>query len=143
MESRIEAAAELFKSGYNCAQAVFVTYADLFGIGREQALRLSSSFGGGIGGMREVCGTVTGMSMIVGLYNGMTQAGDKEGKKANYDLVQLLADRFKEENGSIICKQLLGLTPGLPSGKCKKPCVEYVRTCARLIEEHLMPRIIT
>ena len=138
MESRIEVAAELFKNGYNCAQAVFVTYADLFGVAEEQALKLSSSFGGGIGGMREVCGTVTAMSMIAGLYNGVIQSNDKEGKKINYETVQLLADKFREENGSIVCRQLLGLAPGLPEEKQKKPCVEYVRTCAQLIEIHLI-----
>ena len=138
MESRIETATDLFKSGYNCAQAVFVTYADLFGINREQAFKLSSSFGGGIGSMREVCGTVNAMSMIAGLYNGVTQAHDVEGKKANYKTVQLLADKFRNENGSIICGQLLGLSPGLPADKRKKPCVEYVRTCAQLIETYLI-----
>ena len=137
MESRVEKAVELFKGGYNCAQAVFVTYADLFRVDREQASKLSSSFGGGVGGMREVCGATSGMFMVAGLYNGTVKASDKEGKKANYEVVQFLAEKFKDENGSIICGQLLGLRPGLPEEKCKKPCVEYVRCCARLIENHL------
>ena len=138
MESRIEKAVELYKRGYNCAQSVFATYADLFGLEREPALKLSSSFGKGIGGMKEVCGTVIGMSMITGLYNGATQANDKESKKANHEMVQFLANKFKEENGSIICRKLLGLSPGLPEGKQKRPCVEYIRTCAQLIETYLM-----
>ena len=141
MENRIEKAVECYKSGYNCAQSVFATYADLFGLERGSALKFSSSFGRGIGGMREVCGTVIGMLMITGLYNGVTQANDKEGKEANREMVQLLADKFKEENGSIICRQLLGLSPGLPDGKQKKPCIEYIRTCAQLIETYLMKEL--
>ncbi len=138
MESRVEKAVELFKSGYNCAQAVFATYADLYNIDRETALKLSSSFGGGIGGMRETCGAVCGMSMVAGLETGMTVAKDLEKKKENYKMVQLLADEFRKENGSIICKQLLGLEPGINCEMKKKPCAEYVRFCAGLIEKHLL-----
>jgi C_GCAxxG_C_C family probable redox protein len=138
MESRVNQAIESFKNGYNCAQAVFATYSDLFGLDKELALKIASSFGGGIGGMREVCGTVSGMAMVAGLFNGTFQPNDKEGKKMNYHTVQLLSDEFKNENGSIICKQLLGLEPGLPEGKEKKPCAEYVRMCSMLIEKHLL-----
>lgn len=137
--SRIEQAVQLFKSGAICSQAVFVTYADLFGIDREQAMKLSSPFGGGVGGQRQVCGAISGMSMIAGLYNGMTIPGDKEGKKRNYDTVKLLCEEFRTENGSIRCSQLLGLEPGLPEGMKKKPCVEYIKYCAALIEKHLLP----
>ena len=133
MEERVEKAIELFKSGYNCAQAVFAAFADQYGIDKETALKLSSSFGGGVGGMREVCGAVCGMSMVAGLKTGMTVAKDLEQKKTNYNLVQKLANKFKEENGSIVCKQLLGLEPGIDSEKKKKPCVEYVRKCAELL----------
>lgn len=138
METRVDKAAELFKGGYNCAQAVFVTYADLFGLDREMALKISSSFGGGMGGMRETCGSVSGMFMIAGLHNGVTVANDKESKKLNYETVQILANEFKNEHGSIICKQLLGLEPGLPADKKKKPCAEYVKTCSLLIEKYLL-----
>ena len=138
MESRIEKAVELFKSGYNCAQAVFVTYADLYNIDRETALKLSSSFGGGIGGMREICGSVCGMCMIAGLETGMTIAKDIKQKQENYAMVQKLTEEFRKENGSIICKQLLGLEPGIDPEKKKKPCAEYVRYCAVLIENNLL-----
>lgn len=137
MESRVEKAVELFRGGYNCAQAVFAAYADLFDIKMETALKISSSFGGGMGGMRETCGAVSGMSMVAGMLNGMTVAGDKEAKKRNYDTVQFLADEFRQQHGSIICKQLLGLAPGLPAEYAKKPCVEYVRSCALSIEKYL------
>lgn len=139
MESRIKQAEELFKEGYTCSQAVFVTYADLFGVDRQQALKLASPFGGGLGGLRQICGTISGMTLAVGMYNGMTTP-DKQAKRANYDTVKLLTGAFEKEHGSIRCGQLLGLEPGLPEGFDKKPCVEYVRTCARLIEEHLLKR---
>jgi len=138
MESRVARAVELFKSGYNCSQAVFVAYADLFGLDEEVALKISSSFGGGMGGMREVCGAVNAMAMLAGLHNGVTMAGDKEGKKANNELVQALTNRFKDDNGSIICKELLGLSPGLPEGKQRTSCTDKVRYSAQLIEEYLM-----
>lgn len=140
MESRVDKAVEAHKNGYNCSQAVFITYADLFGVEKEMALKLSSSFGGGLGGMRQVCGAVSGMSMIAGLYNGQVKAGDKEAKKANYDMVKFLADDFAQEHGSYICEQLLGLVPGLPDSVKKKPCSEYVRTCAILIEKYLLKK---
>ena len=138
MESRVEKAVSLFKQGYNCAQAVFAAYADLFGIDEETALKLSTPFGGGLAGMRGVCGTVSGMCMIAGLAKGTAKPNDKEGRKNCYDLTQLLIEKFRQENGSIICKQLLGLEPGLPEGYKKKPCVEKVRFCAELIEKELM-----
>jgi C_GCAxxG_C_C family probable redox protein len=138
MESRVERAVELFKSGYNCSQAVFVAYADLFGLNEEVALKVSSSFGGGMGGLRETCGAVSAMAMLAGLHNGVTTAGDKEGKKANNELVQALANRFKDDNGSIVCKELLGLSPGLPDGQRRTTCTDKVRYSAQLVEEYLM-----
>ena len=137
MESRIEKAVNLFKGGYNCAQSVFVAYADLFELDEETALRISSGFGGGIGGTRSVCGTVSGMTLVVGLKSGTFTPNDKEGKKKNYADVQLLISKFQEQHGSIICKELLGLENcSIPVNK--KPCVEYVRFCAELIEKKLL-----
>lgn len=111
METRKEKAIRLFKEGYNCSQAVFVAYADKYGIDEDTALRLSASFGGGMGRMREVCGAVSGMFMVAGLETGATDGKDIEGKKANYDMVQKMAEVYRKENGSIICKELLGLVP--------------------------------
>ncbi len=106
MESRVEKAASLFK-GYNCAQAVFAAYADLFGMDEETAFKLSMPFGGGMGGLREVCGAVSGMVMVAGLAKGTATPNDKEGKKECFELVQRLVEKFRQENGSIICKQQL------------------------------------
>lgn len=138
-EGRINKALELHKQGFNCAQAVFVAYADLYNMEEDTALRLSTSFGGGIGGMRHVCGAVSGMAMIAGLECGTSTPHDKEGKKQNYDRVKSLAEEFEKEHGSIICKQLLGLEECAAVTK-KKPCNEYITYCARLIEDKLLSK---
>ncbi len=117
--TRREKAVSLFKEGYNCSQSVFVAYADKYGIDKEMALRLSASFGGGMGRMREVCGAVSGMLMVAGLATGATEGKDIEGKKANYDMVQKMAGIYREANGSIVCKELLGLVP-MASGQGHK-----------------------
>ena len=109
MEDRIELAVSLFKEGYNCSQAVVTAYADLYGFTREQALKMSASFGGGIGRMRKTCGAACGLFMLAGLETGCTDGKDREGKEANYILVQQLAEEFAKRNGSITCAELLGL----------------------------------
>ncbi len=109
-----EKAVSLFKEGYNCSQSVFAAYADRYGIDKEMALKLSASFGGGMGRMREVCGAVSGMLMVAGLEIGATEGKDVIGKKANYDMVQKMAGIYREANGSIVCKELLGLVPMAP-----------------------------
>ena len=112
IELRAQRATELFKQGYNCSQAVFTACADLYGINDEQlALRLSASFGGGIGRMRLVCGAASGMFMLAGLHNGSYTPHDNDGKMANYAFVQQLAGKFKDTYGSLICAELLGLAP--------------------------------
>ena len=112
IESRAQRAVELFKNGFNCAQAVFASCADIYGIKDEQlALRLSASFGGGMGRMRLVCGAASGMFMLAGLQNGSFTPHDNEGKMANYAFVQQLAGDFKAQYGSLICAELLGLAP--------------------------------
>ena len=112
IEVRVEKAKTLFKQGFNCSQSVFAACADLYGIEDEAlALRLSASFGGGIGRMRQTCGAACGMFMLAGLENGSAVVGDAEGKKQNYALVQNLAEKFKQENGSLICAELLGIAP--------------------------------
>lgn len=109
MEDRIQKAVELFKSGYNCSQSVVAAFADMYGFTQEQAVRMSASFGGGIGRMRETCGAACGLFLIAGLETGATEATDREGKAANYAVVQELAAEFKKRNGSLICGELLGL----------------------------------
>ena len=107
--SHSEKAVALFKSGYNCAQAVFVAFSDVTGLDEKTALMLSSSFGGGMGRMREVCGTFSGMVLVLGLLYGYDASNETEtaNKKLHYARVQELAERFRAEFGSIICRELL------------------------------------
>lgn len=151
-ENRVEKAVRLFQEeGHNCAQSVFAAYADKYGIDKETALKLSTSFGGGMGRMRQVCGAVSGMFMVNGLENGCTHPEDREAKKHNYEMVQQLAAAFKQENGSIICGELLAgncvkvstdpmASERTPEYYRKRPCAEYVRCCAQLIEDYLMKK---
>lgn len=112
IESRAQRAVDLFKQGFNCSQAVFASCADIYGITDEKlALRLSASFGGGMGRMRLVCGAASGMFMLAGLHNGSATPHDNEGKMANYAFVQQLANEYKSRYGSLICAELLGLAP--------------------------------
>ena len=146
MKTRSERARELFRSGYNCCQSVIGAYADELGISFETCMLLSSAFGGGMGRLREVCGTVSAMFMILGLKEGYTLPEDKETKRKNYETAQNLANKFKAENGSIICRELLGKGKGsdtpIPSERTAeyystRPCERLVGYAAGLIEEYL------
>lgn len=142
IDDRVALAVELFKSGFNCSQSVVAAFADLYGYSREEALRMSASFGGGIGRMRQTCGAACGIFLLAGLETGSTDPTDKAGKAANYALVQNLAAQFKAENGSLICAELLGLapdsaTPPTPEARteqyyAKRPCVKMVETAAKI-----------
>lgn len=146
MEDRIEKAVELFKSGFNCSQSVVAAFADMYGFSEEQALRMSASFGGGIGRMRQTCGAACGMFLLAGLEKGAIDGKDREGKAANYALVQELAEEFKKRNGSMICAELLGLKKpegsSIPEARTeqyysKRPCVKMVEEAARIWVEYL------
>lgn len=143
MESRVEKAKELFKSGYNCSQAVFMTYADLFGVDFDTAAKISAGLGGGVGRLREVCGAVTGMSLLAGLKYGATDGKDAGAKQQTYEVVRKLVDEFKKTNKSIVCRELLGLAQAEKSAAPeerteeyykKRPCVEIVADAARAVE---------
>lgn len=144
-----EQAAKLFKDGYNCAQAVLAAYCDEINLDMDTALALSSSFGGGMGRLREVCGAVSGMFMVAGLKAGYTDPKNMDAKKRHYELIQEMAKRFKDENGSIICRELLGLADGAdkptPDARTaeyykKRPCDEYVACAARIAQEVLFEK---
>ena len=142
IEARAQRAVELFKQGFNCSQAVFASCADLYGINDEHlALRLSASFGGGMGRMRLVCGAASGMFMLAGLQNGSYTPHDNDGKMANYAFVQDLAGQFKGKYGSLICAELLGLAPRPQEPKpeertqqyyAKRPCPEMIAEAVRI-----------
>ncbi len=116
--NRKERAVELHKKGYNCAQAVFCTFCDIFGIEEETAFKISQGFGGGMGGMQDgTCGAVSGMYMLAGfLYEGKTKA-------EVYGLVQKMAKDFKEMNKTTICKELKGTETGVAIRSCDG-CIE-------------------
>lgn len=136
----------LFKEGYNCAQAVFLAFEDLYQIDRKTAIRLSSSFGGGMGRLREVCGAVSGMFMVTGILYGYDDMEDAKAKADHYERIQYLAKEFESVNGSIICRVLLGLGEGsdvpIPEPRTegyykKRPCVELVGTAAAILEQYI------
>lgn len=145
--ARTKQAVETFYEGYNCAQSVFATYADCFGMDREMAFRMSSAMGAGVGRMREVCGAVSSMAMLAGLKEGNTDPQDEEAKERIYARVRQMSERFRKENGSIICKELLGITEVEESAKPQprtreyyesRPCPHLIACAARIIEEELL-----
>lgn len=148
IEERVLRARELFLKGYNCSQAVFCAYSDIYDIPNELALKLSASFGGGIGRTRETCGAVCGMVMLEGLKTGQTKENDDAQKQTNYKQTQKLIERFKEENGSSICRELLGLKknakivsspdPRTSEYYKQRPCLRMVESAARIIGEELI-----
>ena len=147
MSNHSEKAKELFKMGYNCSQAVFGAFCEELGMDFETAMKISSSFGGGMGRMREVCGTVSGMLMAAGLQFGPCDNLNPRAKGEHYQRIQELAKRFKDKNGSIICRELLqGVetsTSPIPSERTetyykKRPCVDLVGDAAEIFEEYMM-----
>ena len=149
LEDRIQRAVELFMSGYGCSQSVVAAFADLNGLDETMAKRVAAGFGGGVGRMRMMCGTVSGLVILAGLDCGQTEGDDREGKAACYKVVQELLETFKQRNGSIICAELLGLN-GCPVVKTtyvpeernaeyykKRPCAQKVESAARIFAEYL------
>lgn len=139
-----EKAAELFLSGWNCAQAVALAFRDVTGLDERTTVRMASSFGGGMGRMRQVCGAVSGMLMVLGLLYGYDEVDDRTGKKALYTQVQDLAEKFRQKVGSIICGEILKDPPTDPAPSPrtaeyyqKRPCARMVFTAARLMDEFI------
>ena len=141
-----ERAMELFTQGYNCAHSVVLAFADELEPDEGTLARLSSSFGGGLGRMREVCGAVSGMAIVLGLLNGYDDPADGAAKAAHYERIQAAAKKFEAENGSIVCRELLGLSQKhdapSPSARSadfykKRPCKELVGMAAEILEAQL------
>ena len=126
-------AAELFLSGYNCAQSVAVAFCDVTGLEEEFAARMVSSFGGGMGRIREVCGAVSGMFFVLGLLYGYDTPGDDVSKKRLYTDVQALAAKFREQCGSIVCREILKNPPPAPNPSPRTAEYYKVRPCARMV----------
>ncbi len=138
-------AADLFLSGCNCSQAVLVAFGDVAGLDPDTAKKISCSFGGGMGRMREVCGAVSGMLMVAGLLYGYTEPGENDThKKEHYALVQELSGRFRQEAGSIICREILKNPPSDPNPSPRtaeyyktRPCTRMVMLAARILDEYI------
>lgn len=141
-----ELAKTYFENGYNCAQAVLLAFSDLTGLDRDTALKLSSSFGGGMGRLREVCGAVSGMFMAAGLLYGTSDTDSPEQKAAHYARIQSLAAAFRERNGSYICRELLSEVPtsagSVPEKRSeayykKRPCGQLCYDAAEILDTYI------
>ena len=146
MKTKSEKAVELFHTGYNCAQSVFCAFCEDFGMDFKTGLKLSSSFGGGMGRLREVCGAVSAMFMIAGLKFGYTEPNNDTIKQAHYERIQKLAAEFEEKHKTIICREILGLPKGkdspVPSKRTEeyyasRPCEKCIADAARIIEKFI------
>lgn len=137
MTERAEKARNYFLEGYNCSQSVFLAFTDLTGFDEKTALLISSSFGGGMGRLREVCGAVSGMFMAVGVLYGYTDPKAGTEKMEHYKRIQELAEAFKERNGSIVCRDILGKIAEDKSFIPSERTAEYYksRPCAKMVED--------
>lgn len=152
LDARVERAVDNFMAGYGCCQSVVAAFADLYGLDDVMAKRIAAGFGGGVGRLRMMCGAVSGIVMLVGLDCGQTEGSDRVGKSACYKVVQELLAKSQQENGSLICAEILGLN-GCEKAKCTyeasprtaeyyktRPCAAKVESAARIFAEYLKGR---
>ncbi|MFI3298578.1 MAG: C-GCAxxG-C-C family protein [Rikenellaceae bacterium] len=147
IEQRAQNAKDYFKSGYNCCQAVLLAYNDFTNLDKETLATLGAPLGGGMGRLREVCGTVTGMFIVSGFCEKASDPQDREAKKRAYATVQSLSQSFKEMHGSIVCRELLSgeilkdksSVPELRTDEYykKRPCAELVADAARIVGQYI------
>jgi C_GCAxxG_C_C family probable redox protein len=149
IDKRVERAVENFMAGYGCCQSVVAAFADLYGLDDTLAKKVAAGFGGGVGRLRMMCGAVSGIVMLIGLDCGQTEGGDREGKSACYKVVQELLAQSKQENGSLICAEILGIQ-GYQKAVCSfvasertadyyksRPCAAKVESAARIFANYL------
>ena len=149
IDQRVERAVEIFMAGYGCCQSVVAAFADLYGLDDTLAKKVAAGFGGGVGRMRMMCGAVSGIVMLTGLDCGQTEGSDREGKSACYKVVQELLAKSKQENGSLICAEILGLkgyekavdsyqaSPRTAEYYKTRPCAAKVESAARIFADYL------
>ena len=149
LNKRVERAVENFMAGYGCCQSVVAAFADLYGLDDNLAKKIAAGFGGGVGRMRMMCGAVSGIVMLTGLDCGQTEGSDREGKSACYKVVQDLLAQSKQENGSLICAEILGLkgyekavnsyqaSPRTAEYYKTRPCAAKVESAARIFAAYL------
>jgi len=150
MSTHAEKAKKLFLNGYNCSQSVLLAFSDVTGLDDKTAFKISSSFGGGMGRLREVCGAVSGMFMVAGLIFSTDVLTTNNDKINHYTLIQNLAKEFKEKNGSIICRELLSgniKVDSSPNAEIrtdeyykKRPCADLVYDCAEIIDRYIQAK---
>lgn len=140
--NRTEKALTYYSSGFNCAQSVIVSFADIMNIDEETALRLASGFGGGMGRMQGTCGAVTGAFMVIGYLRGKYKQGDEEAKEITNHLIQDFSKEFNQIHGSINCKALISYDLNTPEGRkdaniddvFNKKCSFFVKSAVELLE---------
>lgn len=156
-EERAQRAMTYFREGYNCTQSVVLAFSDFCeekGVNKEALASLTSGFGGGMARMREVCGTVSGMTFLAGLISPATNPSIREERTANYKLVQEFAQRFREQNGSIVCRDLLQMKASStiegpqPSERTEafykaRPCERLIGRAAMIVAEYLKQQSAT
>lgn len=144
--SKGEQAEALFREGYNCTQSIALAFCEEIGIEKGKLLKMVSSFGGGMGRLREVCGAVSGMFFVAGALYGYDDPKDMQAKKEHYTRIQELAAQFRAQTGSIVCRELLGLEgkdhrpePGArtPEYYKKRPCPQMIRLAAEIMEDYI------
>lgn len=148
MSDKTDRARQYHERGFNCAQSVLAPFASEYGLSEETALRLSTGFGSGMGRLCEVCGALTGAFMVIGLKHGRGESdGTKYGPRTEntYRLVTELSAHFKERNGSIYCRDLVGHDLSIPAererakdeGAFATICTKCIEDAADLVEKAL------
>ena len=144
--TRGDTAKRLYLSGYNCTQSVVMAFEDMLGYDAKTVALITQPLGTGIGGMREVCGTVSGMAVVLGILFGGDDPKNPLKRRDIYKRVQELSQRFEKDNGSIVCRELVGMTKlgtskgnpyDRPSDYKKRPCPELVKYAADILEEYI------
>ena len=153
LDERVARAVENFMAGHGCCQSVVAAFADLYGLDDTLAKKIAAGFGGGIGRMRMMCGAVSGIVMLVGLHCGQTEGSDREGKSACYKVVQELLEQSRQQNGSLICAEILGLkgyekatssyiaSPRTAEYYKTRPCAAKVESAARIFADYLRQQL--
>ena len=149
LDERVQRAVDNFMAGYGCCQSVVAAFSDLYGLDETMAKKIAAGFGGGVGRLRMMCGAVSGIVMLVGLDCGQTEGSDRDGKSACYKVVQDLLEQSKQDNGSLICAEILGIK-GHEKAKSSyvasertaeyyktRPCVAKVESAARIFADYL------
>ena len=144
-ENRVEEVTKTHAEGFSCAQALLAVYGPELGLDRETALKVAGGFGGGMGRMAGTCGAVTGAFMVIGLLHSMTKKGDLPQKERSYEYIRQFADAFRKRNGSLVCRELMGVDVSTPEGFAESKarniprtvCPKFVRDAAEILEDML------